>query len=49
MSILEEIADCVISGRLQEIFLSDPEYQDLSRKQEQASEEMLQQRAGGIS
>ena len=39
MSILEEIADCVISGRLQEIFLSDPEYQDLSRKQEQASEE----------
>lgn len=39
MSILEEIADCVISGRLQEIFLSDPEYQDLSRKQKQASEE----------
>ena len=28
MSILDEIADCVISGRLQEIFLSDPEYQE---------------------
>ena len=29
MSILEEIADCVISGRLQEVFLSDPEYQEV--------------------
>lgn len=39
MSMLAEIADCVISGRLQEIFLKDEEYQELSRKQEKASEE----------
>ena len=36
---LDEIADCVISGRLQEVFLTDPEYQELSRKQEKASDE----------
>ena len=36
---LAEIADCAISGRLQEIFLKDEEYQELSRKQEKASEE----------
>lgn len=39
MGMLDEISDCVISGRLQEIFLADPEYQELSGKQEQASEE----------
>ena len=42
VSILEEIADCVISGRLQDVFLSDPEYQELSMKQEKASEECYQ-------
>lgn len=36
---LDEIADCVISGRLQDIFLADPEYQELSREQERAAEE----------
>ncbi|HIY60640.1 MAG TPA: hypothetical protein H9831_08195 [Candidatus Eisenbergiella pullistercoris] len=39
MGMLDEIADCVISGRLQEVFLADPEYQELSRKQEKASDE----------
>ncbi|HJA94019.1 MAG TPA: hypothetical protein H9717_13075 [Candidatus Eisenbergiella merdipullorum] len=39
MAILDEISDCVISGRLQETFLSDTEYQELSEKQEKASEE----------
>ncbi|HJC55988.1 MAG TPA: hypothetical protein H9700_01295 [Candidatus Eisenbergiella intestinipullorum] len=39
MHILDEIADCVISGRLQEVFLSDPEYLELSSRQEKASEE----------
>jgi hypothetical protein len=34
---LDEIADFIVSGKLQDIFLEDPDYQELSEEQKKAS------------
>ncbi len=39
---LDEIADCVISGRMQEVYLEDEEYRRLSREQRKAAEQCYQ-------